>query len=261
MTSSEDKTVLTVESDGPVRIVTLNRPEQLNAFTDDLHDALTSVWQELSRDWEAGAVVLTGAGRAFSAGGNVPGFLDSAADSDVRRSGMREAGRLVDEMLRFHLPVVAAVNGPAVGLGASVAVMCDVVFIAEHAYLADPHVAMGLVAGDGGTVTWPSMMSVLSAKEYLLTGDRIPAAEAQRLGLANRVVTADELMPKALAFAHRLAELPQQAVQDTKRAINLHLRAAAERVLPYALAAEELSFASDDVARIARRFAEKKTKS
>jgi enoyl-CoA hydratase len=252
--------ILTVDSDGPVRIVTLNKPDTLNAMSHDLHNALASVWQQLSGDWDARVVVLTGAGRAFSAGGDVPGFLETLKNADHRRAGFREAGRMVTEMLRFHLPVIAAVNGPAVGLGASVAVMCDIVYMADTAFMADPHVAMGLVAADGGSVTWPAMMSILRAKEYLFTGDRIYAKDALNLGLANRVFTADQLMPEALAFAHRLAELPAQPLQDTKRAINLHLTAAAARVLPYALAAEELSFSFPDVGRIAHEFAERAEK-
>jgi enoyl-CoA hydratase len=250
-----DRQVLTVEADGPVRIVTLNKPETLNALSDDLHNAICSVWQQLSGDWEARAVVLTGAGRAFCAGGDVPGFLDKVHNYDHRRSGLREAGRLVTEMLRFHLPVIAAVNGPAIGLGASIATMSDIIYMADSAFLSDPHVAMGLVAGDGGAITWPAIMSILRAKEYLFTGERIYAAEAKNLGLANRVLPADELMPAALELAHRLAKLPPQALQDTKRTVNLHLNAAASRALPYALAAEELSFNGPDVARIAADFA------
>lgn len=252
--------VLTIESDGAVRILTMNRPDSLNSVTDDLHSALAGVWQELARDREARAVVLTGAGRAFSAGGDVPGFLETIRDPDHRREGMREAGRLVSEMLRFHLPVVAAVNGPAVGLGASLTVMCDIVYMAESAYLSDPHAAMGLAAGDGGAVTWPAMMSILRAKEYLFTGDRISADEALRLGLANRVVPDGDVLSESIAFAQRLAALPAQSIQDTKRAINLHLQDAATRVLPFALMAEELSFTTDDVGRLAQRFVEKGAK-
>jgi enoyl-CoA hydratase len=255
MTAAEP--ILTIESDGPVRIVTLNKPDTLNAFSDDLHNALASVWQQLSGDWDARAVVLTGAGRAFSAGGDVPGFIETVKNADHRRSGFREAGRMVTEMLRFHLPVIAAVNGPAVGLGASVAVMADIVYMSDKAFMADPHVAMGLVAGDGGAVTWPAMMSILRAKEYLFTGDRIYAEDALRLGLANRVLPEDKLMPEALAFAHRLAALPPQALQDTKRTINLHLTDAAQRVMPYALAAEELSFSHPEVVAKAEEFAAK----
>lgn len=257
---TNDTEVLRIESDGPVRILTMNRPDSLNSVTDDLHSALAGVWQEIARDREARAVVLTGAGRAFSAGGDVPGFLETIRDADHRREGMREAGRLVSEMLRFHLPVVAAVNGPAVGLGASLTVMCDIVYMAESAYLSDPHAAMGLAAGDGGAVTWPAMMSILRAKEYLFTGDRIPADEALRLGLANRVLPDGEVLSEAIAFAQRLAALPAQSIQDTKRAINLHLQDAATRVLPFALMAEELSFTTDDVGRLAQRFIEKGAK-
>jgi enoyl-CoA hydratase/carnithine racemase len=250
-----DAPVLTIEADRAVRIVTLNRPDELNAISHDLHQAIAGVWQALREDRAARAVVLTGAGRAFSSGGDVPGFLQAVEDEEYRQSSFEFAARLVRDMLAFPLPVVAAVNGPAVGLGASLAVMADIVYMSEKAFLADPHVAVGLVAADGGVVTWPSMMSILRAKEYIFTGDRIPAHEAVQLGLANRVFAPEELLPAALAFAHRLADLPAQPLQGTKRALNLHLIAAAERVLPYALAAEELSFGQPEVAQIAADFA------
>jgi enoyl-CoA hydratase len=248
---------LRVESDGPVRIVTMNRPEHLNAFSDPLHDAMVEVWGLIADDEDAAAVVLTGAGRAFSAGGDVPGFQASYDSLEVRRRGMRRAAQLATEMIRFHLPLVAAVNGPAVGLGCSVAVMCDIVLIADTAFMADPHVNVGLVAGDGGTVTWPLYMSMLKAKEYLLLGDRIPALEAERLGLANRVVPQAEVLDEAMKLAHRLAAQPRQAVQDTKRALNIHLQRAADAVLPFALAAEEGSFATDDVRKAIEKFQSK----
>ena len=255
--SDQAAPILIVESDGPIRIVTLNDPARLNAFTTELHDAFVSVWQKLSEDEAARAVVLTGAGRAFSAGGDIPGFVDAVNREARRRRDISEAGRLVTEMLRFRLPVIAAVNGPAVGLGASVAAMSDIVVMSDQAFIADTHVNVGLVAGDGGPVTWPAMMSILHAKEYLLTGDRIAAEDALRLGLANRVVPEPEVMSTALEFARRIAALPPQAVQDTKRAINIHLQTAAHNVLPFALAAEELSFTTQDVADRARSFMEK----
>jgi enoyl-CoA hydratase len=249
--------VLKVESDGGVRIVTLNDPDKLNAMTDPLHEALTDVWVHIMRDPDARAVVLTGAGRAFSSGGNIPGFLRNVEDVEYRRAGMRTARLLVDHILGCHLPVIAAVNGPAVGLGCSLAVSADIVLMAEGAYLADTHVSIGLVAGDGGVVTWPFMISLLKAKEYLFTGDRIPAQTAVEIGLANRVVPADSLMSEALLLAHKLAGQPAQALQETKRALNLHLQEAALRVLPYALSAETESFSSPEVAATARKFAER----
>jgi enoyl-CoA hydratase/carnithine racemase len=245
---------LLVESDGPVRILTMNNPEMRNAFIDPLHDAMCDIWHQLAVDDDCKAVVLTGAGKAFSAGGNIPGFIRDYHDPEHRRYSIREARRLMDEMAGFHKPVVAAVNGPAVGLGCSVAVMCDIVLISEDAFLADTHVNVGLVAGDGGAVAWPLMMSLLKAKEYVLTGDRIPAREAVNLGLANRTVPADQLMTEARALAHRLAGQPSQALQETKRALNLHLQAAISLVAPFALSAEAESFATEDVRGFVEKF-------
>jgi enoyl-CoA hydratase/carnithine racemase len=153
----------------------------------------------------------------------------------------------MDAMAEFPKPVIAAVNGPAVGLGCSVAVSCDIVLIAESTFLADTHVSIGLVSGDGGAVAWPLMTSLLKAKEYLLTGDRIPAKEAVAVGLANRAVPDTELMSEALLLARRLAEQPHQAIQETKRALNLHLQSAISLVAPFALSAEAESFATDDL--------------
>lgn len=172
---------------------------------------------------------------------------------------MRTARLLVDHILGCHLPVIAAVNGPAVGLGCSIAVACDIVLLSEEAYLADTHVNVGLVAGDGGVVAWPLMMSILKAKEYLFTGERISPRMAVELGLANRVVAADQLMPEAIALAEKLAAQPPQALQETKRSINLHLQHAALNVLPYALSAETESFSSAEIAETARRFAARKS--
>src|SRR5690606_27743724 len=144
-------------------------------------------------------------------------------DLGVRRRSLRLARRLAGEMLDVAVPVVCAVNGPAVGLGCTVATLCDIVFMADGAFLADTHVSVALVAGDGGAVTWPALTGLLRAKQYLLTGDRVSATEAVDLGLANFVVPADRLMDEALAFAHRLAAQPPQAVQETKAILNQHL--------------------------------------
>src|SRR5581483_4187574 len=177
-----------VEADGPVRVVTLDNPDQMNAFSDAMHDEFAELWGRVAADHDARAVVLTGAGRAFSAGGSIDEFELYRTDFGARRKTLRNARRLVDDMLGLHLPVVAAVNGPAVGLGCTLATLCDVVFVDETTFLADPHVTVALVAGDGSAVTWPFMTSMLRVKQYLLTGDRIPAATAVELGLANFAV-------------------------------------------------------------------------
>jgi enoyl-CoA hydratase/carnithine racemase len=238
---------------GDVRIVTLNRSDARNAFNDPLKLAFIDVLRVLARDREARAVVLTGAGSSFSGGGDVSNF-QNRYEFENRFYWMREARLLTDEMLRCHLPIVAAVNGPAVGLGCSVAIMCDLVVIAEDAFMVDPHVGVGLVAADGGAVLWPLLMSYLKAKEYLLLGERIPAAEAVQLGLANRVVPTERVLEEAMTLAHRLASLPWQAVQETKRAINLHLQEAASRVMPMATTAESESFNTEAIREFMQRF-------
>jgi enoyl-CoA hydratase/carnithine racemase len=250
--------VLQVTIDGPVRIIRLNRPDQLNSFDDDLHHGLASLWAQVEQDDEARAAVITGNGRAFSAGGNIDDFERFHRDFSARRRTLRNARRLVDELLNVHIPVVAAVNGPAVGLGATLMCLCDIVFIADSTYVADPHVASALVAGDGGAVTWPAYTSLLKAKQYLLTGDRIPAPEALTLGLANFVVPAEQVVEDAVAFAHRLASLPPQQVQDTKGVLNQILRNNATLTLGYGLAAESQSHDTSEYVAFPQQFRERR---
>jgi len=245
--------VLKVTATGPVRIVTLNRPDKVNAVSQPLHHALVDVWDQILADPDARAVVLTGAGRAFSAGGDAENFIKNHYDPAHRRRSIRGARRLADAMIDFPLPVVAAVNGFAIGLGCTLAVLCDIVLIADDAYMADTHVSVGLVAGDGGAALWPLMTSILKAKELVFLGDRVSAEDAVRLGLANRVVPAASLLDEAMAVATRLAALPAETIQATKRAFNLHLKDAADKVMDFALEAEYISFGSDAVRATAER--------
>lgn len=248
-----DQPDIDVQADGAVRIVTLDRPDELNAVTEDLLPQLVSVWDDVDDDEDCRAVVLTGAGRAFSAGGSYDDFELRRVDRAVRRRSLRLGRQVAERMLDVAVPVVAAVNGPAVGLGCTMATLCDIVFMADRAFLADTHVAVALVAGDGGAVTWPAHTSLLRAKQYLLTGDRLGAAEAVELGLANFVTAPDELMAEATAFAHRLAAQPPQAVQETKALLNQHLRANAVRALRFGLAAEGASHDTPDYLDAAER--------
>ena len=246
--------VVRVDADGPVRIVHLNRPEQLNAVNADLHFALTQLFPQLSADTEARAAVITGAGRAFSAGGDFE-FLDGMAnDRELRSAVIAEGRELVLNMLRCRVPVVAAVNGPAVGLGCSVVALSDVVYMAESAYLADPHVTVGLVAADGGPLTWPLHTSLLLAKEYAFTGDRITRRRAEQIGLANHVCADDEVLPAAIAASHKIAALPPQAVEATKRVLNLHAERAVLATIDFAMAAETQSFDTPELRANVARF-------
>src|SRR5207245_2790379 len=187
-----------VEADGPVRIVRLCRPDQLNAVNDELHQALAHVFPQLSADPDARVAVITGEGRAFSAGGDFDLLQRMANDRALRRNVIAEGRELVLNLVRCRLPIVAAVNGPAVGLGCSVIALSDVVYMAESAYLSDPHVMVGLVAADGGPLTWPLHTSLLLAKEYAYTGDRITAKRAAETALAHHVCPDDEVLPSDL---------------------------------------------------------------
>jgi enoyl-CoA hydratase len=248
---------LLIEARGAVRIVTLNRPEALNAADPALHRALSKVWTHLAEDEGARAVVITGAGRAFSAGGDFELMMGLWADREKRQREMQDGRRLLIEMVDFPLPLVAAVNGPAVGLGCNLAICSDIVLIAESAFMQDPHVGVGLTAADGGAPVWPTLIGMLRAKEYLLTSERIPADQAVALGLANRVVPDGEVLDQAIALAERLAAQPPQAVQSTKRALNMHVKQAMAGVMEYAFASEFQSFDTPEHQALVTGFVER----
>jgi enoyl-CoA hydratase len=249
--------VVRVEEDGPVRIVRLSRPEQLNAINEELHFALTQLFPQLSADTDARAAVITGEGRAFSAGGDFDLLDRMAKDRELRGSVIAEGRDLVLNMIRCRVPVVAAVNGPAVGLGCSVIALSDVVYMAESAYLSDPHVTVGLVAADGGPLTWPLHTSLLLAKEFAFTGEKITAKRAAEIGLANHVCADGDVLSEALAAAHKIAKLPQQAVEATKRVLNLHVERSVLATIDFAMAAETASFDTPDLRANVDRFLNK----
>ena len=237
-----------VKADGALRIITLNRPDDLNAVNDALHVGLAKIWEALNEDAGARAAVITGAGRAFSAGGDF-NYLDELRNDEALRQKTIKHGRdLVIGMVRCRVPVVAAVNGPAVGLGCSLAALSDIVYMAETAFFADPHVSIGLVAADGGPLVWPSQISLLQAKEFAFTGVRIKAARALELGMANHVV-ADPLA-EAIACAKKIMELPQQALESTKRLMNIQLEKSVMASLDYANLSEYVSFGTADFNKI-----------
>ena len=237
---------LEVEMMGAVARVTIAHPHSdLNAVDDDLHRDLSTLFGLLRRETEARAAVLTGRGKAFSAGGDYSWFptLDSPGRlHDLRR----DARQLIWDLVDIEIPLVAAINGPAVGLGASIALLCDVIMMADTATIADPHVRVGIVAGDGGTAIWPLLVGPARAKEYLLTGDAISASEAERIGLVNRVVAAGSLQAEALTLAERLAAGPPLAIQYTKGAVNKLVKDALSSSFDFAMAHELITFMSED---------------
>jgi enoyl-CoA hydratase len=231
---------------GAVLRVTIDHPESpLNAVDDLLHAELTRLFAALKGEHEARAILLTGAGSAFSAGGDFAWFpqLDNLARLEDLR---RDAKQMIWDLLDVPLPIVAAINGPAVGLGASLALLCDTIFIADSAHIADPHVLVGLVAGDGGAAIWPLALGPARAKQYLMTGDPVPAREAERIGLVNRVVPDAKLPTESLAFAERLARGAPLAIQYTKQAVNKLVKEALNTAFDASTALEIVTFQSDD---------------
>ncbi len=222
--------------------LTLNRPDRRNSIDEAMQAAALSVVRSASADPLVRAIVLTGAGTAFSAGGDLGLIRRMQDDPEVRRSVLDRSRSLFGALRDLHVPIVAAVNGPAIGAGCTLALLCDIVIMAEGASLGDPRVAFGLAPGDGAAVLWPLLGGLPAARSYLLTGDRISAEEAYRIGLVSRTVAADDLVQTATAVATRLASLPPAAVQATKRALNRHLATAETPVFELALAAESTSF-------------------
>ncbi len=237
---------LRIERIGAVLRVAIAHPSSaLNAVDDLLHGELTRVFRELKREDEARAILLTGQGRAFSAGGSFDWF-PTLGDLQKLEHLRRDAKQMIWDLLDVELPIVAALNGPAIGLGASLALLCDAIFMADSATLADPHVRVGIVAGDGGCAIWPLLVGPARAKQYLLTGDAVSAVEAERIGLVNRVVPAADLEREALAFAARLAAGAPLAVRYTKQAVNKLVKDALNTAFDTSTALEIVTFRSDD---------------
>jgi len=231
---------------GSVLRVTIDHPDNdLNAVDALLHEELSQLFRVLQREDEARAVLLTGRGKAFSAGGDF-GWFPSLSDLGKLEHLRRDAKQMIWDLLDVSLPIVAAINGPAVGLGASLALLCDVIFMADTATIVDPHVRVGIVAGDGGAAIWPLAVGPARAKQYLMTGDPVKADEAERIGLVNRVVPAAELESESLAFAQRLADGAPLAVQYTKQAVNKLVKDALNVAFDTSTALEIVTFQSDD---------------
>jgi enoyl-CoA hydratase len=235
-----------IERVGRVLKATIAHPTSaLNAVDEELHADLTALFAWLRTESDARAVLLTGRGRAFSAGGDFDWF-PTLRDPERQDRLRHDAKQMIWDLLDVELPIVAALNGHAMGLGASIALLCDTIFMAEGATIGDPHVRVGLVAGDGGAVIWPLVLGPARAKQYLLTGDPLSAGEAERLGLVNRVVAPNRLETDALAFAQRLADGAPLAVRYTKMAVNKLVKDALNVAFDYSTALELTTFKTRD---------------
>jgi len=226
--------------------VTMNRPEVLNAFGAVMHIEMIEALRFAASDPGSDVVMLTGAGRAFSAGGDLARMEECIADPREFEREAADAKRLVFALLDIEKPVIAKVNGPAVGLGATIALLCDVIFAADTARIGDPHVKVGLVAGDGGAIIWPQLIGFARAKEYLMTGALIPAPKAAEMGLINHAVAAAELDARVDAFCDELLAGATLAIRWTKATVNLELKRIAHALMDPGIAYEALTVRSED---------------
>jgi enoyl-CoA hydratase len=237
---------LELERRGRVLTVAFNRPDVLNAFNAAMHLEFIEALRFADTDPDSDVVVLTGRGRAFSAGGDLNRMEECIADPSEFDREAADAKRIVFDILEFEKPVIGRVNGHAVGLGATIALFCDVVFAAESAKIGDPHVKVGLVAGDGGAIIWPQLVGFARAKEYLMTGALIPAAKAAEIGLVNHAVPDAELGARVDAFCDLLVAGATQAIRWTKTTINLELKRIAHSVMDAGIAYESVSVRSPE---------------
>lgn len=237
---------LGIDSRDEVITVSIDHPTSpVNAIDAKLHHELDQLFEMLRGDSEHRCVLLTGRPGAFSAGGDY-GWFPSLQDPLVREQIRRAGKRIIWNLLDLEIPIVAAVDGPAIGLGATLALCCDAIFMAENAVIGDPHVRVGLAAGDGGTAIWPALVGPMLAKRFLLTGDTVSASEARELGLVSHVVASAEVLGEASAFARRLASGAPLAIRYTKAAVNTALKQRFAEAFDVAMAYELATMSSAD---------------
>lgn len=237
---------LKIERTGRILTVTIDRPEVKNAVNPVIHGEFSRIFGDIAQDPDVGVVILTGAGQAFSAGGDIGWLAALQSDPAATVAAIENDRRIQNSMLDLEVPVIARVVGPAVGLGCSLSLFCDFIYATPDARFADPHVAVGLVAGDGGAVIWPQLIGYARAKRYLLTGDPITGAEAAAIGLITEAVPLDEIDARVQAMAERLAAGATNAIKWTKASINAGLKVTANAIIDRAAAYENLTMLMED---------------
>lgn len=246
MDYSDYKHILFERREPNILWITLNRPDVLNAANARLHTELVALWHTIDQDPTAHVAVITGAGRAFSAGGDLKLVEDAYKEYDEIIRILDEARDLVYNMLHCQTPIISAINGPAVGAGLVVALLADISIAAENARLADGHVRMGVAAGDHAAIIWPLLCGMAKSKYYLMTSDFVSGSEAERMGLVSLCVPNEQLLDKAMDVATNLATGPRHAIKFTKRALNQWLLNAGP-IFDHSLALEMLGFFAEDM--------------
>lgn len=246
------------EKSGRTMTMTFNKPDVLNAMTAEMHEETSRVFYDLGMDHSIDIVIVTGEGRAFSAGGDIAGMREMYDKPEMFETSIMEAKKIIFGILDCEKVLICKMNGDAVGLGATIGLFCDVIFAADHARLGDPHVRVGLAAGDGGAVIWPQLIGYARAKEYLLTGDLITAPDAAEMGLINHVVPAAELDERVDQFAKKLGSGAMKSIKWTKVAINIGLKQLAHSMMDTCMAYEALSNRTGDHLEAINAFEERR---
>ncbi len=249
---------LTFSRRGRILTITLNRPEKLNSLAGEAHTELSHVFHDVVEDPDSDIIVVTGAGRAFSAGGDIEHMQWLRDNPPAFYQAVREAKRIVTSLLECDKPIIAKVNGDAIGLGSTLAVFCDVCFAADTARFGDPHNNVGLIAGDGGQIMWPLLMGYARAKHYLFTGEKLSAVQAAEYGLINKALPAAELDAFVDDYADRLAKMPVQSLRWSKSTINTPLRQMAASMMDIGMAYENVSSLTQDHQEAINAFREKR---
>jgi enoyl-CoA hydratase len=256
--SYDNYKTIAVHRRGRVLTLTINRPEVLNAVNAMLHEEMARIFYDVALDRETDIVVFTGAGRAFCAGGDINWMQQMIDDPEIFETTGIEGKRIVFSLLDLDKPVICRMNGDGIGLGATMALFCDIIVAADTAKIGDPHARVGLGAGDGGAVIWPQLIGYARAKEYLMTGDLIPAPVAARMGLINYAVPESELDAKVDVLADKLAGGATKAIRWSKVAAKIGLKQLAHSIMDASIAYETLSNVSRDHAEAVNAFREKR---
>lgn len=225
-----------------ILLLTLNRPERLNAASRRGHWEMAEIWKTVAEDPETRVVIITGAGNAFCAGGDI---FEMTNDVEQVLLGIKEASDIVYNMIDLEKPVISAINGVVVAAGLAVALLADISIASEKARLTDGHIRLGVASGDHGAIIWPLLCGMAKSKYYLMTSEFLDGAEAERIGLVSLCVPHDQLMPKAMEVATKLATGPQYAIRWTKKALNNHIRSFGPH-FDYSLALEMLAITMPD---------------
>lgn len=250
---------LRVIQEGSLVRLTLCRPDLLNRIDEPAHMELIRVFRELSHNQSARVVLWTAEGRAFSASGDLGEVARQQSDHKQRANMFQQALDIIHALLDVSIPIVVALHGDVFGLGTSLIFLCDAVVAGRTVRMADPHVKIGLVAGDGGCIVWPAAIGMMRTKRYLLTGDSITGEAAHQMGLVTDLVdTPEECCEKAEVLARKIAALPPIAVRGTKMALNAVLRARSAEVLALSLSLEQQSIVSEDILEAVAAFREKR---